>query len=237
MQAISLHKSNLRPWGTGDLSPFCIKLETYLRVKQWPYKLRGASMTKAPKGKVPYVQIGDEVMGDSGLIIARLEAESGNELTSWLSPLQRAQDHLVRRTMEEGYYFVGLYLRWVKDAGFVVVAPEFRKFIPKAAAWAVIPMIRKKVRSAAHAQGIGRHSEAEVNQFGIADMTAIATLLGDKPFMLGDKLALCDITVFAFLESLLGPPIDSELKTFVLAQQNLIAFRQRMRAAYWSDLA
>lgn len=41
-------------WGTPDLSPFVIKLETWLRLAGLPYERRdGGNPMQAPRGKIP----------------------------------------------------------------------------------------------------------------------------------------------------------------------------------------
>ena len=42
-------------WGMPNLSPFCFKLESYLRMAGLPYTAKLAQLPHAPKGKVPYV--------------------------------------------------------------------------------------------------------------------------------------------------------------------------------------
>jgi len=57
------------------VSPFVIKLEARLRFSKLPYKTDCGSVFKAPKSKIPYVQI-DETeasqMGDSTMIVRHL---------------------------------------------------------------------------------------------------------------------------------------------------------------------
>jgi Glutathione S-transferase N-terminal domain len=38
-------------WGLPDLSPFCVKLETYLRLAKIPYETQVGDPRKAPKKK------------------------------------------------------------------------------------------------------------------------------------------------------------------------------------------
>ena len=38
------------------MSPFCAKLEAYLRLAEVPYETRSADIRKAPRGKAPYVE-------------------------------------------------------------------------------------------------------------------------------------------------------------------------------------
>lgn len=71
---------------------------------------------------------------------------------------------------------------------------------------------------------------------GIADWDALALLLGDKPFFLGDQPRTVDCTIHAFLEATLGFPVDSALKRHIASKPALIAYRQRIRERWWKDL-
>ncbi|HWO21460.1 MAG TPA: glutathione S-transferase family protein [Kofleriaceae bacterium] len=226
----------MRPWQTGSLSPFCIKLETYLRITQIPYKLGKFVRGDAPKGKIPYVRIDGKPMGDSQLVIEELErrlvAENKPALDEGLSPRDAALGRIARRAIEEGCYFHLLYLRWIDDDGFGAVRDEFKKLVPGF----VASLIRRKVRTKLDGQGTGRHSRDEVMALGAADFDAIAELLGDRPYFLGDTPRVIDCTLYAFLEGVLGFPIDSPIKARVAARANLVAYRARIRERWWQDL-
>lgn len=47
-----------RAWGLPNASPFCMKIETYLRMTKLPYETKFIdNPQQAPKGKLPYIQI------------------------------------------------------------------------------------------------------------------------------------------------------------------------------------
>jgi glutathione S-transferase len=109
---------------------------------------------------------------------------------------------------------------------------EFKKFVPAV----VMPLVRRMQIKKGHAQGTERHTFDEATAMGAADFDAIAEVLGDRPFLLGDAPRVVDCTLFAFLEAVLGPPIDSPLKQRVLARGSLVAHRKRIRERWWKDL-
>ena len=237
MKDLTLFQPPTRPWNTPNLSPFCIKLECYLRMAEIPYKSAAMQRTKAPKGKIPYVELpGGKLLGDSQLIIEQLErdltAEGKLALDAGLSARDVATGHLTRRALEEGYYFVMMYMRWKTEDGFAATREEIKKFVPGI----VVPLVRRDIRKKLHGQGTGRHTEAEVIALGGSDFDACAELLGDRPFLLGEKPRTVDCTLFAFLEGVLGFPVDSPLKARISAHANLVAYRQRIRDRWWKDL-
>jgi glutathione S-transferase len=237
VKELTLFQPPTRPWNIPNLSPFCAKLECYLRMTEIPYKTAAMKLGKAPKGKIPYVELADGTrIGDSQHIIEHLEraltAEGKPALDAGMSGHDRAIGQLTRRAFEEGYYFVAVYARWRTDEGFAATRDEFKKFVPGL----IVPLIRRDIKKKLHSQGTGRHSLEEIVAIGGADLDAVAELLGDKPFLLGDQPRVVDCTVYAFLESSLGFPVDSPLKQRATSHANLVAYRKRIRERWWKDL-
>jgi glutathione S-transferase len=237
MNELTLHQPPTRPWGMPNMSPFCTKLETYLRITEIPHKLAKFARGDAPKGKVPYIHLDGELIGDSQLIIEELERRLVKDgkpaLDTGLSPRDAAIGRLARRTIEEAFYFVAVYTRWKSDAGFTAVREEFKKFLPGF----IVPIVRREMNKKLKGQGTGRHSIEEVMAMGAADFDAIAEVLGDKPFFLGDAPRTVDCTLFAFVEGVLGFPVDSSMKASIGAHANLVAYRKRIRDRWWRDLS
>ena len=237
MKEITLFQPPTRPWNIPNLSPFCTKLECYLRMAEIPYKTAPMQRSKAPKGKIPYVELPDgTLLGDSQHIIEHLErtltADGKLALDTGLSSHDRAVGHLMRRAFEEGYYFVTMYARWRTEEGYAATRDEFKKFIPGV----IVPIVRRDIRKKLHSQGTGRHSLDEAMGFGAADLESCSELLGDKPFLLGDRPRTADCTLYAYLEGLLGFPVDSPLRARVAARANLVDYRRRIRERWWKDL-
>lgn len=237
MQKLVLYQPPPRPWGTPNLSPFCAKLECYLRIAEIPYDTAAMSRSQAPKGKVPYVALGDgTLMGDSQLIIEELErrlvAEGKRPVDEGLSARDAAVARFVRRALEEGFYFIGLYARWKTDAAYGAIREEFKKFVPGF----VMPLVRRDMMKKLHAQGTGRHHHDEIMAMGVADLDAAAELLGDRPFLLGELPRTVDCVLYAFLEAVLGFPIESPLSETARHHANLVSYRKRIRERWWKDL-
>ena len=51
---VKLYKFN-GAWGMPDISPFCIKVETYLRLVGVPFECVVSDARKGPKQKLPYI--------------------------------------------------------------------------------------------------------------------------------------------------------------------------------------
>ncbi|KYF74909.1 hypothetical protein BE11_11500 [Sorangium cellulosum] len=222
-------------WGIPNISPFCVKLETWLRMAGLPYEVRPSDMRGAPKGKIPYVEIDGRRMGDSQLIIEHLQRVHGDRLDAHLTPEARARGHVIRRMLDEAFYWVLVYARWVEDDAWAAYRPIFVSLLPPVIGGPLAELIRRSVTRRLRAQGTGLHSREEVYEAGKADLTALAALLGDQPFLLGAEPSSVDAAVYAFLVSILRFPADSPVKRHAEAQANLVAYCERMRQRYYAD--
>ena len=78
-------------WGLPSVSPFAIKLATWLRAADVPYThVVEDDPRKGPKQKTPWIDHGDVHMGDSELIILHFAERFDIDLDRDLTPVQRA---------------------------------------------------------------------------------------------------------------------------------------------------
>ena len=104
-------------WGLPNPSPFCMKVETYLRMVGLPYEvINGVLPFKAPKKKLPYIEDGTQVIADSGFILKYLKQTYGDKLDENLSDHEKASAHALSRLFEENLYWVVLYCRWIEES-------------------------------------------------------------------------------------------------------------------------
>jgi len=92
-----------------SFSSFVTKLHFRLRHANVPYENGFGSKIQAPKGKIPYVRFCEsgELMGDSGLIVARLVGMGVMEdLNGGLSAEERARDFCLRSMVEDRMYYL-----------------------------------------------------------------------------------------------------------------------------------
>jgi glutathione S-transferase len=235
-QPLLLYQPGGRPWGMPNLSPFCVKLETYLRIADWPYEWRRADFREAPKGKVPYIRAGGQLLGDSQAIIEELERRrgTGRALDRELDDRQRSIGHATRRMLDEALYFALIHLRWGDDAAWAIYRPRIARNLGAMAA--ILPLIRRSVRRTLRAQGTGRHTPAEIEAAALADLGALATLIGDGPFLFGERPSTFDASAFAFVEGVAGFPHASRVRDWVVKSGPLMSYRARIRARWWADL-
>jgi glutathione S-transferase len=236
---IKLHQYN-PTFGLPNASPFCLKLETYLRMAGLPYEAPRFSMqdfSKAPKGKFPYIDDNGKIVADSTFIIDYLKATYGAKyepaLDGWLNDEQRAIARAFQRLLEENLYWAVVYTRWVEPTGWAITKAAFFPDLPIPLKWFVPELGRRGLIKAMHGHGIGRHSEAEIMEIGKRDITAVADFLAEKPYFMGSQPCSFDATAYGFLANLVLAPIESPLKKHALQYPQLAAYCERMRNKYF----
>jgi glutathione S-transferase len=222
-------------WGVANVSPFCLKLETYLRMTGVPYTARTADFRRAPKGKIPFIEEEGKVLGDSQFIIEHLKQKHGDVLDARLSKEELARGHMLRRMLEESTYWHIIHERWAREEGWQIYKPIFVALFPPVAGQVIVPMIRRKVLKALHAHGLGRHRPEEMVEMGKADVSAVAAMLGDKPCLFGEQPTSFDAAAYAFIASITAFPVDSPFKRFTQEQQNLVRFVERFQQRYFAN--
>jgi glutathione S-transferase len=217
-------------WGR-NVSPFSLKLETWLKLASIPYDVRPSlALHRAPKGKLPYILDGGTPLADSSLIIQHLKRSRGIDPDAGLTAREQAEAVALQRLFEDHLYFAMVYSRWIDAEGFAVVGESFFAGLPMAARPIARAVVRRRVRRMLHFQGLGRHQPSEIYDMGAEDLHAIAGYLGDKPFFLGERLTSIDAVAFGSLANILLVPIESELKRAALGYPNLVTWVESMEA-------
>jgi glutathione S-transferase len=101
-----------RTWGIPNLSQFCAKVETYLRINKLPYKIVETLPLKGPRGKLPYIEDDSHKLSDSRVIVNYLKATYGDNDKAMLSPEQQGIAKSFQRLLEEHLYWIGMVTRW-----------------------------------------------------------------------------------------------------------------------------
>ncbi len=212
-----------------SLSPFCIKVEFFLKVAKIPYEVVvELNPARGPKGKMPFIVDKEVKIADSSFILHHLMID---ELRI-LDPVEEAQAVAFKTMIEEGLYFVLLYSRWIDEKGYKVIQREFIPLFPRFIGRLFLALIRRNLIKEAKAQGVGRHTAEEVYRLGHDQIIALATFLGDKEFFFQNKLTYFDATSFSFLQTILLQPIDSPLKIVVQKQSNLCDYVNRLEKLF-----
>ena len=222
-----------RAYGLPNASPFCMKLETWLRMTGLSYQALPGDPRQAPKGKLPYIEDDGVKLGDSHLILDYLRAHYGVDPDAGLTPPQRALSTAVTRMLEEHFYWVMLHSRWIDPQGWAVTREVFFGALPRPLRDVVPLWVRHVLRRDLRGQGLGRHDLPEIQGMGIEDVEALAIFLGSRPYFLGDQPRTIDAVAHAFLAGTLAFPVEAPVKDAIGAHANLVDYVQRMNARFY----
>lgn len=217
-------------FGLMNASPFCMKVEVFLRLGGLPYRcVNQALPMKMPKGKLPALRDGGALIPDSQTIIEYLQRQYGTQLPPALRGPEPAADLPLRRMIEEHAYFALLWLRWIDNDGWALTHAAFFGSMP-APLRAVVPgLVRRKIGRDLMGQGIGRHRKAEISACAASDLGALEAALGRRLFFGGDAPSALDATIYAYLANVLWVPLESPLKAAAQGLPALVAYAERMR--------
>uniref|UniRef100_A0A668AJJ1 Failed axon connections homolog, metaxin like GST domain containing n=2 Tax=Euacanthomorphacea TaxID=123369 RepID=A0A668AJJ1_9TELE len=102
--AIILHQFSRPKTGAPSLSPFCLKMETYLRMVDLPYQ-NYFDGKLSPQGKMPWIEYNREQVCGTEFIIDFLEERLGVSLNKSLTPQERAVSRAITKMVEEHFYW------------------------------------------------------------------------------------------------------------------------------------
>ncbi|XP_064105417.1 failed axon connections homolog isoform X1 [Macrobrachium nipponense] len=217
-----------------NVSPFVVKLETYLRMAEIPYEL-DFEEPLGPKGKCPWITWNGKDLADSQLIIEALSKHYGKDFSSHLSAEDKALGLSMRLMVEEHFFWCNVMWRWVFDPSFAVSSlTDWGTWLPFH--WFYRPVVGQLLYLEAYMQGIGRHTEIEVLAMGHQDLQALSVSLGDQPYFLGNKPTEIDCSIFGMMAQICWNSAGSPfLKMIETDYKNLLDYCHRMKEELWPD--
>ena len=201
-----------------DGSPFVIKAMILLKMAGLPYQERAGGPHKAPKGKLPFIDDDGDVVADSTFIRFHIEHKYGFDFDAGLSQRDRAVAWAVEKMCEEHLYWAQVHTMWMDDGNFTRGMASYFGAVPAFVRPLVMKIVRGKVGKNLKTQGFGRHEREDLEKLAIRDIDALAALLGDKPFLMGDAPSAVDAIVYAqlaaFTQSWVESPIGLATKKY-----------------------
>ncbi len=224
-------------WNLPSLSPFCLKVETYLRMAEIPYEtVIEIYPWKGPRGRMPFIENGSTVISDSRLILEHFEKIPERSLDAMLSPTERAVSTAFHRLLDQDLIRVILYSRWVDPQGWNLLKREFCHFFPPGLKTISLNSIRSGLLAEARGSGIMEFKRSEVYALGDLHLQAISDYLGDSAFFFGKNPTSLDAALYGFLSIILGTPTHTPLRATLLTRRNLVTYIERVGRTYFPQL-
>jgi len=227
-----------------SLSPYCLKVETWLRLAGLKYENVDHKMKyKSKKGQLPFVEVNGDEIADSAFIIRQLGEKYNTDLDAGLTAEQRLVAHANISMIENHFAWVVKAVSHM-DPEFQLNAykTDLRQLIPLPLPTPILNLLfKRRFKLAAkkvRAHGIGVHKPEEIQEFGQNDLQVLHELLGDKDFFFGDKPTTLDVVAFANLAQLvyMDSSVTVALRDWLVEHcPNLQSFCDRVKERAFPD--
>ena len=208
-------------FGVADNNGYGLKVFTFLRLAGLQFTHEHIfDASAAPRGQLPYLVDDGETIGDIETIVAHLISKYRLSIDDVLGARERALSLLVTRMLDD-LYWVMSYSRW-KDERYW---PAFRDALMREHPTLTLEGLQKAREfnfQRYHFQGIGRYAPEAAYARGLADLKALAELVPAGGYVHGQRPTGVDAGIYGFIANIYFYAIDTPLKEFVLAQQNLV---------------
>jgi len=228
-----------------SLSPFCLKVECWLRLAGIKYENVDHKMKyRSKKGQLPFVEVNGEEIADSTIIIKELSKRYGHDLDAALTPEQKNIAHATISMVENHLAWV---VMWWRTKYPELVLKGYKVNLQHALGTRIPNGILnflfkfafgRKGTKKVKAQGMGVHSAEEINNFGQGDLKVLSDMLSDKPFFFGDEPTNLDVVVFAQLAQIyfIDKEVTYSLRDYMSEScPNLVGHVNRMKERCFPD--
>lgn len=231
-------KGSREMFGLPEASPFVTRTDIHLKMAGLVYTKEDAHPAESPKGQIPFIVLDDgQAIADLTFIRFHIEQEFGVDLDAGLDPVQRAAALAVEMLCEHQLAPAFTWFRWMVPDNFAKGPARFFDGIPEAQRAAAIADALGRVKASLIARGTGRHSVPEITALATRAFGAVATIMGDKPYLMGDRPHGADAIVFACLIGSMTPYFDTPVRAAALKFPNLVAYVSRMVDRFYPDFA
>lgn len=222
-------------WGLVSVSPFCLKLDAFLRMTGIEHDaVTAATPFGGPKGKAPWIEHEGRKIGDSTLIILYLKQRFGVDPNHRLSAEQQGVALAIQRMIEENLYWAMVNDRWNTPANWPLLKATVLGGLPTMLREIMAPFARRGVIKQLTGHGLGVHSRDEIAAIATRDIDALAAILGTKPWFFGDEPTDTDAVAYGQLANIFNVGFTSPLKAVIAGHANLVDFLDRFKARYYT---
>lgn len=225
-----------KPSDRPSFSPFCLKLETYLKVAKVPYENKlTVSMGKSKKKKMPMILDGEALIEDSTFIIEHLKTKHGIDLDAHLTTEQKAVAKAFQWLCEKVIVDIVVYFRWADKDNW----PKFRELIFARAPWLIKVTVAngmaKNVEKTLYKHGMGRFTDEERLKILNDNLAAISAYLGDKKYFFGDQISTIDTVLFAVLCQVSPRGVVPQFEGLINRYPNLKRYVEEFSKIHWPE--
>jgi glutathione S-transferase len=227
-----------------SLSPFCLKVETWLRMNQVAYENVDHKMgLRSKKGQLPFIELNGEEIADSGIIIEELGKRFNKNLDEKLTSEQRCLSYTTIAMIENELFWVLYWWRCKHPDRFLKgtqwnVQQSLGSKVPNSILNFIFKMKFRRGLNKVKAQGLGVHKPEEIEEKGRKDLQVLSDLLADKDYFFGSEPTLVDAVAFSVLTQFVcfDPEVAFPLRTWIEQNTpNIITYVNRIKEGYFPD--
>ncbi|MCE2593696.1 glutathione S-transferase N-terminal domain-containing protein [Motilimonas cestriensis] len=212
-----------------NASPFCAKVELFLRYHQIPFKIEAALPMHGPYKKIPFAVYQGETLGDSELILQRLINDYA--IDEGLTSLQQSQGYAWQMALEQHLYWLMVYCRWHPEASWKILEQAFFSGLKWPARPFIAKQSRKLVLKNLYSQGVGRFSLKQVLQAAEQCFVALEAHLSKNTFICGDTFSRFDLFAYAIVKNIDNHDMPTPLASIIEGFSQLKLYQARVEQA------
>jgi glutathione S-transferase len=221
-------------FGVADNNGYGLKVFAFLQFTRLPFVHEHIfDPSQAPRGQLPYIVDDGQTIGDSDTIIAHLIGKYRLSIDAALDARQRDTSLLVTRMLDD-LYWVMSYSRWKDDGYWPLFRDALMREHPTLTAEGLLKA-REFNFQRYHFQGIGRFAPDAAYARGLADLKVLADLVPESGYVHGKAPTSIDAGIYGFIANIWFYDIDTPLKQFVAAQENLVRHCTEIHNAVMRD--
>jgi glutathione S-transferase len=207
-------------FGVADNNGYGLKVFAFLKLAGVPFIHEHIfDASKAPRGQLPYIVDGVDTVGDSETILAYLTQKYRLTIDAALSPKQRAANLLITRMLDD-LYWVMSYSRWKDERYWPKFRDALKRELPQLTDEGLIKA-REFNAQRYYYQGIGRFDPDAAMARGLADLAALSEFIPTGAYVHGNSPTGIDAGIYGFIANIYFYDIDTPLKQFVVAHENI----------------
>uniref|UniRef100_A0A7I4YCH3 GST C-terminal domain-containing protein n=1 Tax=Haemonchus contortus TaxID=6289 RepID=A0A7I4YCH3_HAECO len=215
-----------------NLSPYCLKVETFLKANKIPYEVCTLLMGRSKYGLLPFIELNGEHIADSQIILHRLKTHF--KVKPLPSPKDEALARTIERTTENHTAPVIFKFKIVESSGNDYVMEMIPSLgLPQAFTPILAPLTSCMIKRAVSkrvATSIGNFSDEDFKQLLRKDLDTYRDLLAGKKFFFGDEITSADCTLFSQLATTIYIPVDNYAKNVIQDEYpELVTFCDNIR--------
>lgn len=215
-----------RAYNTPSLSPFAMKLETWLRAAGIKYQNQ-FSMQRGGKGLIPFIKLNETFVDDSQRCIEYLSQIFEADLNAHLTKEERAISHLVIKLTDDSLLWSMACFRFMHNPN-----GARDNMLPLLAYW----NFAYRVGNSAKAARYGLLSKQELFDNVKKDLDSLETLIGEKKFLFSNETPCeADFALFGTSSQLIFNDTHIVNKYLTDNCPGILRHNEAMKTAYWPD--